>query len=135
MMPDPFDNYRKFIMITALTAIMFLLSFTGRSSEREQYFYPSAAVYGFVGECWKTMEGMNHPISQELWPSEIQTLCGCILDNIRMTVPWIAFRDNWKGELDPIQRTLVMNFQDSCLQNIRETKQYEMKNPNGPELE
>ena len=81
------------------------------------------------------MEGMNHPISQELWPSEIQTLCGCILDNIRMTVPWIAFRDNWKGELDPIQRTLVMNFQDSCLQNIRETKQYEMKNPKGPELE
>ena len=68
------------------------------------------------------MEGTNHPMTVNLWPAEVQSLCGCILDNIRMSVPWDAFRDSWKGPLDTIQHSMVEEYSKSCMKDILEMK-------------
>ena len=126
MMPNPFNQMKKVILFLMLLSVLIISAFNSArahdNSSSLDYYYPSATIYGFVQECWKTMEGTNHPMTVNLWPAEVQTLCGCILDNIRMSVPWNAFRDSWKGPLDTIQHSMVEDYSKSCMKDILEMK-------------
>ncbi len=127
-MPDPFNQMRRaFFFLIVLTVLIFTAFNSSRahdnsSSTTLEYYYPSAAVYGFVQECWTTMEGFGSEMTQTLWPTELQTVCGCILDQMRMTITWREFRDEWKEELTPIQRTIASMHSDFCMKQILEMK-------------
>jgi len=77
------------------------------------------------------MEGMNHPITNDLWPDEIQTVCGCILDQMRTTIPWLAFRDSWGGDLDPVQSTMAGGWSNYCIMKVMETKKQQKGESDG----
>ena len=134
-MYEPITPLKKLCILLILTSFLILSLRVNAIEAKDNYwsvsdnetipithYYPSAAIYGFVGECWKTMEGTNHPMTVNLWPAEIQSLCGCILDNIRMSVPWTAFRDSWKGPLDSIQNSMVADYSTVCMKYILSMK-------------
>ncbi len=131
MMPDPFNQMRRaFFFLIILTVLIFTAFNSARAHDNSslEYYYPSAAVYGFVQECWTTMEGFGSEMTQTLWPTELQSVCGCILDQMRMTITWREFRDEWKEELTPIQRSLASMHSDFCMKQALEMKGRERKN-------
>ena len=128
-MPDPFNQMRRAIFFLMILSILILTVFNSSrahdnssSTTLLEYYYPSAAVYGFVQECWTTMEGFGSEMTQTLWPTELQTVCGCILDQMRMTITWREFRDEWKEELTPIQKSIASMHSDFCMKQALEMK-------------
>ena len=130
-MIDPFNQFKRiafFLLVFSLLLYTLFVSSTRAHDNNTKtlppmFYYPSAAVYGFVGECWKTMEGMNHPITNDLWPDEVQTVCGCVLDQMRTTIPWPAFRDSWGGDLDPVQSQMAGMWSNYCILRVLELKE------------
>ena len=51
------------------------------------YWYPSSYLYGFVNGCWQTVE-QNEFLSKDMWPDDIKTVCGCVIDAVRHSIPF-----------------------------------------------
>jgi hypothetical protein len=51
------------------------------------FWYPSSYIYGFVNGCWQTVE-QNEFLSKDMWPDEIKSVCGCVIDAIRHSIPF-----------------------------------------------
>ena len=51
------------------------------------YWYPSSYIYGFVTGCWQTAE-QTQMISKDMWPDDIKSICGCVIDALRHTIPY-----------------------------------------------
>ena len=47
------------------------------------FWYPASYIYGFVNGCAQTVELRRAPITAELWPDEVRSVCGCIMDSLR----------------------------------------------------
>jgi len=51
------------------------------------YWYPSTYLYGFIQGCWETVE-QNQTLSAGMWPDDIRTVCGCVIDAVRHAMPF-----------------------------------------------
>ena len=51
------------------------------------YWYPSSYIYGFVSGCWNTVE-QNEFLSKNMWPDDIKSICGCVIDSLRHSIPY-----------------------------------------------
>ena len=58
------------------------------------YWYPSSYIYGFVKGCADTVENSRSPITTELWPEEIRSVCGCVFDSLRHALTFQEASDN-----------------------------------------
>ena len=47
------------------------------------FWYPSSYIFGFIRGCAETVEQNTPQIIEELWPDEIRSVCGCVLDSLR----------------------------------------------------
>ena len=47
------------------------------------YWYPSSYIFGFIRGCAETVEQNTPQIIEELWPDQIRSVCGCVLDSLR----------------------------------------------------
>ncbi len=47
------------------------------------FWYPSSYIFGFIRGCAETVEQNTPQIIEELWPDQIRSVCGCVLDSLR----------------------------------------------------
>tara|TARA_B100001113_G_C20644798_1_gene420812 strand:- start:182 stop:532 length:351 start_codon:yes stop_codon:yes gene_type:complete len=50
------------------------------------FWYPSAYIYGFVDGCADTIEKNQPPFTKEMWPEQVRSVCGCVIDALRHSV-------------------------------------------------
>ena len=84
-----------------------LLITTGASAHPDgatPFWYPSTFVYGFIDGCWETIEHSPTPITQELWPAQIKSVCGCVVDALRHSIPFVDIHND---HTDPAVQIIV----------------------------
>ncbi len=52
------------------------------------FWYSSSFIFGFVGSCAGTLEREGSPITRQLWPEEIQSVCSCVVDSLRHSLTY-----------------------------------------------
>tara|TARA_Y100000034_G_C6874345_1_gene399616 strand:+ start:970 stop:1473 length:504 start_codon:yes stop_codon:yes gene_type:complete len=60
------------------------------------FWYPSSYIYGFVEGCWQTVEISRAPFTEEMWPDDVRSACGCVVDSLRhsLTFTEVTRTDN-----------------------------------------
>ena len=89
---------RKIEFIISL-ACMFLLVFYVVKTEAHNdgakpYWYPSSFIYGYVSGCAESVEQNQAPFTQEMWPDQVRSVCGCVVDALRHSLTYEEIMDN-----------------------------------------
>jgi len=89
---------RKIEFIISL-ACMFLLVFYVVKTEAHNdgatpYWYPSSFIYGYVTGCAESVEQNQAPFTQEMWPDQVRSVCGCVVDALRHSLTYQEITDN-----------------------------------------
>ena len=89
---------RKIEFIISL-ACMFLLIFYVVKTEAHPdgatpYWYPSSFIYGYVVGCADSVEQNQAPFTQEMWPDQVRSVCGCVVDALRHSLTYQEIMDN-----------------------------------------
>jgi hypothetical protein len=71
--------------ILCLFAYMILLIQTANSHPygATPFWYPSSYIYGFVVGCSSSIEQTRPEFIQEMWPDQVKSVCGCVIDALR----------------------------------------------------
>ena len=88
---------------------------------RRQHPYPSDVIYGFVEGCYLGFEDERF-MADQLWPTDLKEICGCVMDSIRETVPLQEFIKDWNGKLTPEQNAMSEMFGVICTEQIIKEK-------------
>ena len=88
---------------------------------RRQHPYPSDVIYGFVEGCYLAFEDERF-MADQLWPTDLKEICGCVMDSIRETVPLQEFIKDWNGKLTPEQNAMSEMFGVICTEQIIKEK-------------
>ena len=100
----------------------------GVSKEAENLKYPSDVIYGFVDGCYIAFEEQRF-MSDELWPTDLKEICGCVMDGIREAVPLQDFIQNWSGQLSEEQKSMSEMFGMICTDKVIKQKLKHQKDP------
>ena len=73
------------------------------------YWYPSSYIYGFVKGCADTVELRRAPITEKLWPDEVRSVCGCVLDSVRHS---LTYQESLE---EPIFQLIVNSVMPVCV--------------------
>ena len=76
-----------------IIALLFLAASSTISAHPDgavPFWYPASYIYGFVNGCAHTVELNRDPITTELWPDEVRSVCGCVMDSLRHA---LTFKD------------------------------------------
>ena len=78
---------------------MFLLVFYVVKTEAHPdgatpYWYPSSFIYGYVVGCADSVEQNQAPFTQEMWPDQVRSVCGCVVDALRHSLTYQEITDN-----------------------------------------
>ena len=95
---------------------------------RRQHPYPSDVIYGFVEGCYLGFEDERF-MADQLWPTDLKEICGCVMDGIREAVPLHIFIKNWNGKLTREQEEMSEAFGMICTKRIIEGKLKNQKDP------
>jgi len=57
-------------------------------------------------------------MADQLWPTDLKEICGCVMDSIRETVPLQEFIKDWNGKLTPKQIAMSEMFGMICTEQI-----------------
>ena len=93
-----------------------------------QHHYPSDVIYGFVDGCYVAFEDQKF-MSDDLWPTDLKEICGCVMDGIREAVPLQDFIRNWSGKLTKEQEAMSEMFGMVCTERIIKEKLKNQKDP------
>ncbi len=127
-----FENISKKIFVVLILSLVLIFSAFKVQAEEQApthlpqfnpYWYPSDAIYGFVKGCWEKMESTEE--LNEFWPAELQSICGCILDNIRIMITWNQFVSEWAGTLKGEKAQIAASYTNMCVQRAFQIKQLE----------
>ena len=58
------------------------------------YWYPSSFIYGYVSGCSESVEQTQAPFTEEMWPVQVRTVCGCVVDALRHSMTYEEILDN-----------------------------------------
>ena len=111
-----------------LSCMSLLTDSYGASKEVESIKYPSDVIHGFIEGCYLAFEYKQF-MSDELWPTDLKEICGCVMDGIREAVPLHDFINEWNGELTPEQNSMSEMFGMICTEQIIKEKLKENKDP------
>ena len=78
---------------------MFLLVFYVVKTEAHPdgttpYWYPSSFIYGYVVGCADSVEQNQAPFTEEMWPDQVRSVCGCVVDALRHSLTYQEITDN-----------------------------------------
>ena len=90
--------------------------------------YPSDVIYGFVDGCYLEFENQRF-MSDDLWPTDLKEICGCVMDGIREAVPLQDFIQNWNGKLSREQESMSEMFGMICTEKVIKEKLRNQKDP------
>ncbi len=107
--------------------LLFLIVIPGYGASKEVK-YPSDVIYGFVDGCYIAFEDQKF-MSDELWPTDLKEICGCVMDGIREAVPLHIFIKNWNGKLTREQEEMSEAFGMICTKRIIEGRLKNQKDP------
>ena len=73
------------IKTCGISLLLFILSFSvyAHPDGATPFWHPSSYIFGFIRGCAETVEQNTPQIIEELWPDEIRSVCGCVLDSLR----------------------------------------------------
>ena len=73
------------IKTCGISLLLLILSFSvhAHPDGAKPYWYPSSYIFGFIRGCAETVEQNTPQIIEELWPDQIRSVCGCVLDSLR----------------------------------------------------
>ena len=113
-----------------LILLFLILSIPGNcaSKEVESIKYPSDVIYGFVDGCYIAFEDQKF-MSDELWPTDLKEICGCVMDGIREAIPLQDFIKDWDGKLTREQEEMSEMFGMICTERIIKQKLRQQKDP------
>jgi len=111
-----------------LSCMSLLTDSYGASKEVESIKYPSDVIHGFIEGCYLAFEDKQF-MSDELWPTDLKEICGCVMDGIREAVPLHDFINEWNGELTSEQNSMSEMFGMICTEQIIKEKLKENKDP------
>lgn len=114
-------------IITLILLFLILLT-PAQASEKQEYKYPSDVIYGFVDGCYVAFEDQKF-MSDDLWPTDLKEICGCVMDGIREAVPLQDFIRNWSGKLTKEQEAMSEMFGMVCTERIIKEKLKNQKDP------
>ena len=58
------------------------------------FWYPSSFIYGYVEGCSQSVEEGMLPFTEEFWPDEVRSICGCVVDAMRHSLTYEEITDN-----------------------------------------
>ena len=120
---------RKTIGKSITLLLLFLMLLTpAQASKKQEYKYPSDVIYGFVEGCYLAFEDQQF-MSDELWPTDLKEICGCVMDGIREAVPLQDFIKNWNGKLSSEQESMSEMFGMICTEKVIKEKLRNQKDP------
>ena len=78
---------------------MFLLVFYVVKTEAHPdgatpYWYPSSFIYGYVVGCADSVELNQAGFTEEMWPDQVRSVCGCVVDALRHSLTYQEITDN-----------------------------------------
>jgi hypothetical protein len=73
------------IKTCGISLLLLILSFSvhAHPDGATPFWYPSSYIFGFIRGCAETVEQNTAQIIEELWPDEIRSVCGCVVDSLR----------------------------------------------------
>ena len=86
--------------ILCLIALLSLLGFIHVTETRAHpdgatpYWYPSSFIYGYINGCAESVEQGQFPFTEEFWPDQIRSICGCVVDALRHSMTYQEILDN-----------------------------------------
>ena len=95
----------KKIEFVLCLSCMFLLIFyvvktEAHSDGATPYWYPSSFIYGYVAGCAESVEQNQAPFTEEMWPVQVRSVCGCVVDALRHSVSYNEVMDNETNTID-----------------------------------
>ncbi len=87
------------------------------------FWYPSAYIYGFITGCSDAVEQNQIPFTQEMWPDQVRSVCGCVVDALRHSFSFVevAKTDN---ESMAERQFVITAIMPSCVQQELLNKNY-----------
>ena len=58
------------------------------------FWYPSSFIYGYVEGCYESVEQNQAPFTEEMWPDQVRSVCGCVVDALRHSLTYQEITDN-----------------------------------------
>ena len=114
-------------IITLILLFLILLT-PAQASEKQEYKYPSDVIYGFVDGCYVAFEDQKF-MSDDLWPTDLKEICGCVMDGIREAVHLQDFIRNSSRKLTKEQAAMTEMFGMVCTERIIKEKLKNQKDP------
>ena len=73
----------KHLLIFITLLIVFATPTRAHPDGAIPYWYPSSYIYGFIDGCATEIEVAQAPFTKDLWPENIRSICGCVVDALR----------------------------------------------------
>ena len=58
------------------------------------YWYPSNFIYGYINGCADQVEKNQIPFTSMMWPEQVRSVCGCVVDAFRHSLTYEVITDN-----------------------------------------
>ena len=80
---------------TCLVSLLFIIDKTHAHPDgATPYWYPSSFIYGYVVGCADSVEQNQAPFTEEMWPDQVRSVCGCVVDALRHSLTYQEITDN-----------------------------------------
>jgi len=88
--------FKEFLLCSAcLVSLLFIIDKTHAHPDgATPYWYPSSFIYGYVVGCADSVEQNQAPFTQEMWPDQVRSVCGCVVDALRHSLTYQEITDN-----------------------------------------
>tara|TARA_B100001989_G_C24457947_1_gene422572 strand:- start:47 stop:400 length:354 start_codon:yes stop_codon:yes gene_type:complete len=87
----------KEFMLCSLCFILLLFYATkvnGHPDGATPFWYPSSFIYGYINGCAESVEQGQFSFTEEFWPDEVRSICGCVVDSLRHSLEYEKMLDN-----------------------------------------
>ncbi len=83
--------FKEFLLcLVCLIALLFFVDKTHAHPDgATPFWYPSSYVYGFVKGCSESIEQARPPFIEQLWPDQVRSVCGCVIDALRHSLTFV----------------------------------------------
>ena len=87
---------KEFLLCSAcLVSLLFIIDKTHAHPDgATPYWYPSSFIYGYVVGCADSVEQNQAPFTEEMWPDQVRSVCGCVVDALRHSLTYQEITDN-----------------------------------------
>jgi len=102
----------KNIWLTIFLILIFSSKINSHSDGAIPYWYPSSYIFGFIKGCADTIEISLSPMTKELWPEQIRSVCGCVIDSLRHS---ITFQEATDDDLKAGMQLIVSATMPICM--------------------